>query len=151
MRGGCSRRFVGAADHFSPFPSLVSAPSLISPSSFNGAGSRTKIDLTKSALELRSRSMQSLAKRGTSELFLEPDMWSIAWFYSVTIHEMSMRLICSIYLGFIQLTTKRWCREVFLVPDMFGIFLVACTRLYKSLCWSVGRSVGPSVRHTVEF
>ena len=25
-------------------------------------------------------------------------------------------------------------------------FLVACTRLYKSLCRSVGRSVGPSVR-----
>ena len=28
-----------------------------------------------------------------------------------------------------------------------GFFLIACTRLYKSLC----RSVGPSVRHTVSF
>ena len=27
----------------------------------------------------------------------------------------------------------------------FGSFLVACTQLYKSLCWSVGRSIGPSV------
>ena len=35
------------------------------------------------------------------------------------------------------------------------VFLVACTRLYKSLCWSVGPSVCLSVtlfvRHTVGF
>ena len=30
-------------------------------------------------------------------------------------------------------------------------FLVACTRLYKSLCPSVGRSVGWSVGHTFTF
>ena len=29
---------------------------------------------------------------------------------------------------------------------MVSLLLVACTRLYKSLCRSVGRSVGPSVR-----
>ena len=31
----------------------------------------------------------------------------------------------------------------------FSLFLVACTRLYKSLCRSVGRSVGPSVGRSV--
>ena len=30
-------------------------------------------------------------------------------------------------------------------------FLVACTRHYKSLCRSVGPSVGPSVRHSLLF
>ena len=32
-------------------------------------------------------------------------------------------------------------------PFLLPLFLVACTRLYKSLCWSVR----PSVCHTVEF
>ena len=47
--------------------------------------------------------------------------------------------------------------EMFLYS--FLLFLVACTRLYKPLCrsvgpsvrWSVGPSVGPSVRHTLLF
>ena len=34
---------------------------------------------------------------------------------------------------------------------LFSFFLVACTRLYKPLCRSVRRSVGPSVRHTLLF
>ena len=31
------------------------------------------------------------------------------------------------------------------LPHTFTAFLVAYTRLYKSLCWLVHRSVGPSV------
>jgi len=35
------------------------------------------------------------------------------------------------------------------IPVVWGSFLVACTRLYKPLCRSVRRSVGPSVRRSV--
>jgi len=31
------------------------------------------------------------------------------------------------------------------LPFFFQCFLVACTQLYKPLCWSVGLLVGPSV------
>ena len=47
----------------------------------------------------------------------------------------------------------RQCRMILLLPDLFSVgpnaFLVACTRLYKSLCRSVGRSVSRSVRRSV--
>ena len=42
------------------------------------------------------------------------------------------------------------CKSFFkdqLQQESFTPFLVACTRLYKTLCWSIGRSIGPSVSY----
>ena len=47
-----------------------------------------------------------------------------------------------------QMASKK---NLFSMKDIFNWFLVACTRLYKSLCRSVRRSVGPSVRPPFTF
>ena len=44
------------------------------------------------------------------------------------------------FKGYVQVKTGS-CKCIKIV-----LFLVACTRLYKPLCRTVGRSVGPSVR-----
>ena len=41
--------------------------------------------------------------------------------------------------------------ENFIRNSKMLTFLVACTRLYTLPCWSVGPSVGPSVRHIFEI